>query len=224
MLGHTRSRLFVQTPWPKYSLRYTTSNTVNELTYPDPPTANHHDLPSFLSYASRVGSDPKSTVFTGTHYEYTVQSALGMIGLETRRIGASNDRGIDLLGTWKVPSSPNYLKILVQCKVLSKVAGPVLARELEGAFGGAPTGWRDQGVLGILVTSTASSKGLRETILRSQWPISHVMCDSRGRLLQMLWNKKAEENGLQGMSVGQSYSREGERSIRLLWKGLNIMP
>lgn len=208
---------------PQLSRTYTSSTTAEDFRYPDPPSANHHDLPSFLNYAARVGLNPKSTVFTGTHFEYTVQAALSLIGLSTQRIGASNDRGIDLLGIWNIPSSLLPLKVLVQCKVLSKVAGPVLVRELEGAFSGAPTGWKDPGVLGILVTSTAASKGLRQAVQRSKWPISHIMCDTRGQLQQMSWNKTAEDHGLYGISVNQSYSYEGETSVRLMWKGQDIL-
>jgi hypothetical protein len=40
------------------------------------PSSNHHDLKSFLSYTQRSGLDEKSTVYVGTHYEYTVAAKL----------------------------------------------------------------------------------------------------------------------------------------------------
>ena len=51
-----------------------------------------------------------------------------------------------------------------------------------------------------------------------------VTCSSEGRLLQMLWNKKAEEAGLLGVDVGIRYRDGGldEKEIHLTWKGDNM--
>jgi hypothetical protein len=44
-----------------------------------------------------------STVYIGTHYEYTVHAALARLGMRLTRVGGRADAGIDLLGQWLVP-------------------------------------------------------------------------------------------------------------------------
>jgi len=200
--------------------RYSTDAAVEELRYPESPTSNHHDLPSFLEYASRTEIDPKSTTYVGTIYEYTVQSALERLGLSLKRVGGKSDNGIDLLGTWSLPSSPQPLKVLVQCKALARKVGPSQIRELEGAFVGAPPGWRGTGVLGLLISQKSATKGVREALGRSRWPMGYVLCGADGKILQMLWNRSAETCGLDGIGVGLKYSGgdHSEREVVLMWK------
>ncbi|KAL2153133.1 hypothetical protein VTH82DRAFT_4288 [Thermothelomyces myriococcoides] len=156
------------------------------LVYPPAPSTHHTDLPSFLAYAARTNLDPSSPVYVGTHFEYTVAGALARFGLSLRRVGGASDCGIDLLGTWSLPPfSAEYqqqqhrhyhrqLRVLVQCKAVQR-PGPNLVRELEGAFVGAPAGWRAtadrHGVLGLLVTERPATKGIREALTRSRWPM-----------------------------------------------------
>ncbi|TVY58534.1 Uncharacterized protein LCER1_G000879 [Lachnellula cervina] len=203
---------------------YTTNASSEELSYPEPQTSNHHDLPSFLQYASRIDMDPKSTTYVGTYYEYAVQTALPRLGLSLKRIGGRSDYGIDLIGTWNLPSSLQPLKVLIQCKALAGKAEPKVVRELEGAFVGAPTGWRGAGVLGFLVSKKPASKGVREALGRSRWPMGYVLCEDDGRVLQMLWNKRAEQEGLEGVGVGLKYGggEQSERDVILTWKGETI--
>jgi hypothetical protein len=185
----------------------------------DFPTSNHHDLPSFLDYASRVGADPQSSVYVGTVYEYTVQSSLARLGISLKRIGGRSDYGIDLLGTWKIPSAASPLKVLVQCKARVAKPKPSEVRELEGAFVGAPSGWRGTGVLGFLVSQKEATKGVRDAIGRSRWPMGYVMCTSRGKILQMLWNRKADDEGLLGAGVTVKYvgGDRDDKEIFLIW-------
>lgn len=193
-----------------------------ELIYPDSPTSNHKDLTSFLQYAQRSGLDQKSTTFVGTHFEYTVANSLSRLGFSLQRIGGSSDYGIDLLGEWTVPSSDKPLRVLVQCKSIQR-PGPHLIRELEGAFAGAPPGWRGSGVLGLLATEKAATKGIRDALGRSRWPMGFISCSRAGHLHQMLWNQRAEEEGLGGMGVGLKYPRDGgEKHIGLMWNGKHL--
>lgn len=180
---------------------HSNSNIPTELAYPNSPSSNHNDLPTFLDYASRIDLDPKSTTYVGTHYEYTVGSSLERFGISLKRIGGRSDYGIDLLGTWETPSSSEPLKVLVQCKALARKAGPNLIRELEGTFVGAPLGWRGEGVIALLVTQKPATKGVRESLGRSRWPMGFIMCSGEGKVSQMLWNRRAEEEGLLGMGV-----------------------
>jgi hypothetical protein len=194
------------------------------LVYPEPTNADHHDLASFLRHAERSGLDPKTTFYVGTHFEYTIVSSLAKYGFQLRRVGGTSDSGIDLLGTWAVPSSPKPLRVLIQCKAIQK-PGPYLIRELEGAFIGAPSGWRGSGVLGFLVTEKPATKGIRDALGRSQWPMGFISCSRNGHIQQMLWNHCAEDQGLDGLGVGTRHSPEQDKEthLTLTWKGKHCL-
>ncbi len=197
------------------------TSSVDGLVYPESQSPGHHNLPSFLEHASRLSMDPKSTTYVGTHYEYTVQSSLERLGMSLKRIGGKSDYGIDLLGTWSLPSASEPLKVLIQCKAFARKIEPSQARELEGAFVGAPTGWRGSGVLGLLVSQRSATKGVREAMGRSRWPMGYVLCTPEGKILQMLWNRRAEQEGLEGVAVGLKYAGGdvNQKEVVLTWKG-----
>ncbi len=188
---------------------------------------SHHDLQSFLSYSAKLGLNPDSTVYVGTRYEYTVQSSLSRLGFALSRTGGKDDYGIDLLGPWTIPVPSNSshasrsidLKVLIQCKALSRRGSPHQIRELEGAFAGAPHDYKQGGVLGLLVSQRPATKGMREALGRSGWPMGCVTCTAEGRIVQMLWNRRAEEEGLEGVGVGVRYAKDGEKEVLLLWQG-----
>ncbi|KAF2971106.1 hypothetical protein GQX73_g2464 [Xylaria multiplex] len=171
----------------------------------------------------------ESKVFIGTHYEYSIASALRPLGFDLRRVGGQSDKGIDLLGTWSVPSTPKHLplRVILQCKAYSTAKGakigPQFVRELEGAYLGAPSGWRGSGVVGLLITQRPATKGVREALANSRQPLGYVSCSGDGALEQMLWNRRAEEEGLEGMGVTARLSeedRQGDtRRLVLTWKG-----
>ncbi|TQW06529.1 hypothetical protein V2A60_005681 [Cordyceps javanica] len=209
------------------------------LIYPAPSTTQHSDLASFQSYARRTGLDETSTVYVGTRYEYLVAAHLARYGFALRRIGGARDRGTDLVGTWTIPipsasqlpspssspPPPAPLKVLVQCKAgVGQRVGPQHVRELEGSFAGAPPGWRGTGggVLAVLVCERPATKGVREALSHSRWPMAFVFCEGNGEgegaVRQMLWNKKAEECGLDGVGVGTRHVSEGTELV-LLRKG-----
>ncbi|CAH0048648.1 unnamed protein product [Clonostachys solani] len=197
-----------------------------KLLYPENRTASHHrDLPTFLAYAKRSGLDEKSTVFVGTHYEYTIAAALSRYGFSLKRVGGASDCGVDLLGTWTPPKTKRAMKTLVQCKAGAQRAGPNLIRELEGAFVGAPVGWRGSGVLGLLVSERPATKGVRESMGRSRWPMGYLCCSREGVLKQMIWNHRAEEEGLEGFDVATRHvdGQEGEEELILLRNGV-VLP
>lgn len=194
------------------------------LRYPEPASKEHTDIKSYLAYAERTGLDTGTTTYVGTHYEYTVAAALKKLGFHLRRVGGAGDYGIDLLGTWSVPSEATPLRVLLQCKASSSLAktriGPSTIRELEGAFVGAPPGWRGTGVIGLLVTQRAATKGIRESLGRSRWPMGFISCSTDGQIQQMIWNERAEENGLAGLGIGVRRSEVSEpQELVLTWKG-----
>ncbi|KAI0152205.1 hypothetical protein F4776DRAFT_17400 [Hypoxylon sp. NC0597] len=216
------------------------------LIYPDAPgsSSEHHDLASYAAYAARTGLDVTSKTYLGTRYEYAVAAALSTLGFTLRRVGGRDDCGIDLIGTWMVPSSSpsssstasNPLRVLVQCKASASQStriGPQHVRELEGAFAGAPPGWRSSSssrgsnVVGFLVAQKPATKGVRDALGRSRWPMGYVSCSQDGRLEQMLWNRRAEEEGLEGLGVGVRFCEDGEgrseQRLVLTWKGKPYM-
>lgn len=174
------------------------------LTGLESPSSNHHDMKSFLAYTQRTGLDEKSTVYVGTHYEYTVAAKLARYGFSLRRVGGAHDFGTDLLGTWTPTSddakSPT-LRVLLQCKASMQRAKPTLIRELEGALVGAPPGWRGEDTMALLVADRPATKGVRESLGRSRWPMGYVCCSREGAVRQMIWNQRAEESGLEGFGV-----------------------
>lgn len=206
-----------------------------------PVTQKHHDLPSFLAYTDATNLNINSTVYRGTHFEYTVAHTLRSFAFMLQRTGRSNDLGIDLVGHWMLPPStaqkPRECKgkakeagrtmpVLVQCKA-SKLT-PAMVRELEGAYVGAPAGWRGEGVLGVLVSTTPATKGVQAAVQRSRWPLCVMQISREGAVRQVVWNAVAAEAGLEGVGVAAKYhdaptegdGEEGvQQSISLMWMG-----
>ena len=197
----------------------------------------HNDFASFLAYADRVNLSTASTVYKGTHFEYTVAESLKAYGFTLHRTGRSNDLGIDLIGHWMLPGRPkgSPLPVIVQCKAnKSAKPSPAMIRELEGAYGGAPSGWRHgDGVLALLVTTQPSTFGVRAAGQRSMWPLGVMQVTAgQGVMKQFVWNTAASEAGLEGMAVAVKYreaeelqassaevSRSIEWSLGLTWMG-----
>lgn len=136
------------------------------------------------------------------------------------------------------------LRVLVQCKALKTKVGPNMIRELEGAFVGAPVGWRVMdmrgGVFAVMVSTREATKGVREAMGRSKWPMVWVMLEIKqkrddldgiaqeevGRVRQVLWNKVAAEMGLEGLTVTVKYEgapngteQEMGKECVLMWSG-----
>lgn len=197
---------------------------------PPPPSQHHNDLTSFLSYAERISLPPTSTVYVGTHYEYTVLQSLRRYALALHRIGGRDDAGIDLVGTWHLPEREREraLRVLVQCKALKTKLGPNLVRELEGAIRQAPVGWRTGQTAGVLVSPREATKGVRDALARSSYPLVWMMVELDGTLKQALWNARAEELGLGPLGVetrygaGAAESGSVTKEVALTWDGSDI--
>lgn len=228
---------------PNSSRSFSTSHNYNELTAftrrlfklpspPSPPSQHHHDLATFLSYAEHISLPASSTVHVGTHYEYTVLQTLRQYALNLNRIGGRDDAGIDLVGTWHLPEreQERALRVLVQCKSLKAKVGPNIVRELEGTFRQAPVGWRTDQTVGVLVSPREATKGVRDALARSTYPIFWMMIERDGTLKQALWNSRAEELGLGPLGVETRYGAATEgvasdlvtKQIALTWDGSDI--
>ncbi|KAK5132508.1 hypothetical protein LTR08_008892 [Meristemomyces frigidus] len=202
-----------------------------------PIEQKHHDLASFLAHAEFTKANTKSTTYVGTHFEYTVAQSLLAVDFTLQRTGRANDLGIDLIGHWALPAPhstvhAHTMPVIIQCKA-SKTT-PAEVRELEGAYAGAPAGWRGPGVLAMLVSTRRITKGVLEAVQRSRWPMAVMHMQREGVIKQLLWNAVADEKGLEGLSVAARYTpgdeskvREGgdsvaasvERAIMLTWMG-----
>ncbi|KAJ5173420.1 hypothetical protein N7492_006013 [Penicillium capsulatum] len=199
---------------------------------PPPPSQHHNNLPTFLSYAERIALPPTSTTYIGTHYEYTVLESLRRYGFALDRIGGRDDAGIDLVGTWHLPEREREraIRVLIQCKALKAKLGPNLVRELEGTFRQAPVGWRTSGTAGVLVSPREATKGVRDALSRSAYPLFWMMVERDGTLRQALWNARAEELGLGLLGVETRYgtaeteteSGPPKKEAALTWDGNDI--
>ncbi|CAG8791134.1 10536_t:CDS:1, partial [Cetraspora pellucida] len=88
----------------------------------------HHDLKSFLALKDVNKNTP---VYRGNLYEYqTIACLKTTLGIVTRRVGKTNDGGIDFRGQWILPDK--RLCVIGQCKALAKKCSPNIIRELEG--------------------------------------------------------------------------------------------
>lgn len=200
-------------------------------------STNHHDLSTFLEYASRTGMSRQSTVFVGTHYEYVAQRSLARLGLPLQRSGGKGDFGIDLRGVWSPPSLPpdSQLRVVGQCKQIDRrSAGPARVRELEGAFAAVSAHFNNYaedaqletlsipndvessrgaitiiGTMALLVTPLLATKGIRDAIGRSPRPLAYAMITSSGRIKQLFWNKRCADIGLAGLRVDTRHAPTG---------------
>jgi hypothetical protein len=197
--------------------------TAKEDNYAIAPGSLHHtSLSEFLSYANAVNLSPTSTVYRGTHYEYTVANALERLAFSLTRVGRASDLGIDLLGEWAVPSRPAPLNVLIQCK--AEAPKPSMVRELEGAVVGAPVRYRGEGTISILAAAKEATKGVRDAVGRSRLPMAYLNVTTEGRVRQFVWNHAAVECSLEGVGVALRYLANGESDVALTWKAMPWSP
>lgn len=193
------------------------------------PTTQHNNLATFLTYATRIALPTTSTVYVGTHYEYTVQQSLRRYALSLHRIGGRDDAGIDLIGTWHLPEREREraVRVLVQCKALKTKLGPNLVRELEGALRQAPVGWRTGQTAGVLVSPREATKGVRDTLARSSYPLFWLLVERDGVVKQVLWNSRAGSLlGLDPLAVENRYGKSLDgcitSQVALTWDGCDV--
>ncbi|KAG9530961.1 hypothetical protein KCU93_g2141, partial [Aureobasidium melanogenum] len=183
---------------------------------------HHTSLSEFLDYADAANLSPASTVYRGTHYEYTVAEALERLAFSLTRVGRASDLGIDLLGSWALPSRPKPLNVLIQCK--AEAPKPSMIRELEGAVVGAPVRYRGEGTIAILAAAKEATKGVRDAVGRSGLPMAYLNVTTEGKIRQFVWNHAAVERGLEGLGVALRYLVDGDSEVTLTWKGVPWSP
>ncbi|KAL8936812.1 MAG: hypothetical protein Q9211_004000, partial [Gyalolechia sp. 1 TL-2023] len=173
-------------------------------------------------------------LYVGTYYEYLCLATLRRLSFTLTRTGGRSDRGIDLLGHWHLPSIPEPLRVLVQCKAQNSSLTPSLVRELAGIYAGAPAGWRNDGADGktvaMLCGKKAATAGARDALRSCKVPVVWVAIedsgtDGPGKVKQVLWNQRVNELGAEGVGVGLRYMPGGrpgfelEKEVVLTWQG-----
>jgi hypothetical protein len=166
-----------------------------------PGSSFHNSLSSFIEYAKRNNLTAEKTTYIGTHYEYTTALSLLRLGFSLLRVGRKADAGIDLIGHWVLATLREPLRVIIQCKARNISVSPCHIRELEGSFQGVPPDWKNQDVLGLLITNHKATKGTLKALGDSRWPMGFVMVSREGVIQQFVWNRVAAERGLEGVGV-----------------------
>ena len=194
------------------------------------PTAQHRSLSSFLDYARQNAVSRTSAVYTGTLYEYVILQKLLTFGFDLVRVGGAGDAGIDLLGYWHLPMRQEPLKVLVQCKRLSKSGQvkPSMIRELEAVFGGAPVQWRAEDTIGVLVGTKSATKGIRDAMGRSRRPFVWIMAEELNDRTEANAAEQQDNEGDEpGLTIPQTVVRQilwNQSAATLGFEGLNVVP
>lgn len=79
-------------------------------------------------------------------------------------------------------------------------------------------------MVGLLAAPGHSTKGVRDAMTRSKWPMGFVSCSrEEGKLKQFLWNQAAVKAGLEGVGVGFRYDgAKNDPSLILTWQGKQL--
>ncbi|KAJ3152639.1 hypothetical protein HDU89_001332 [Geranomyces variabilis] len=131
-------------------------------------------------HQSQTSSAPTSPVARGTAFELLTLRMLRRHGLNLRRVGGADDRGIDLRGQWDLCPTPRQvvpsLPAIVQCKDYeTDRAGPALIRELEG------TAARESpGTVAVFACSAGFSRAAVSAAFASRTPIALVVVAKTG--------------------------------------------
>lgn len=55
--------------------------------------------------------------------------------------------------------------------------------------------------MALLATTLLATKGIRDAMSRSRWPLAYAMINQEGDIEQFLWNRKSADIGLEGLRV-----------------------
>ena len=75
------------------------------------------------------------------------------------------------------------------------------AKEKEEEEEVQDNGRRNRNIIILLVTPQEATKGVREAMAQSRWPMAYLKISLKGRIEQLLWNRTAAAVGLQGINV-----------------------
>lgn len=178
--------------------------------------STHHDLPSWLEHVKCEGIDISRGLHKGTNFEYSTQNGLQLYSFQLTRVGGRNDLGIDLIGTWTLPSAPYELKVLVQCKAYE--ASPAHVRELQSAFANSAIHGGSHSIA-LLVSSKPATKGVLNAVQQCPRPMAFVYMSSDGLLQQFVINDVGMQATLSGLSTRETLVPMAEGRIKKLVRG-----
>ncbi|TPX48274.1 hypothetical protein SeMB42_g03060 [Synchytrium endobioticum] len=160
--------------------------------------------------------EPLSAVEKGLALERAAIKVLSRFHFQLRHVGGANDRGVDLRGTWPLPSarssppsqqlSPPSLippiNVIIQCKNEATCIGPKVIRELEGTL------TKETGLtLGLLVTSNGLSRRALDAIQAATLPIGFATIDNiyNPTLVELQFNHVAQRTILSDIVIAPRY-------------------
>ena len=76
--------------------------------------------------------------------------------------------------------------------------------------------------MALLASTREATKGIREAMTRSRWPMGFLNVTPDGSVQQFLWNHSATEKGLEGMGVALRHAPSKSayaQEVALMWKG-----
>ncbi len=78
--------------------------------------------------------------------------------------------------------------------------------------------------MGLLAASRPATKGIRESLMRSRWPMGFIFCSRLGLVQQILWNGCATDEGLDGLGVTMRYAPGSgqDQQLVLTWNGEQV--
>ncbi|CAG8468211.1 9423_t:CDS:2 [Ambispora gerdemannii] len=181
----------------------------------------HRTIETFLA---REDQNTDTTVYQGTLYEYeTIKCLQEVFGIETRRCGGSNDRGVDFRGRWTLPDKTIFL--IGQCKKFQVKSSPRHVRELEGSLS-----HESPQTLGIISSGGGFTSKAKLQFTASPWPLILMMVGEEGESCDMFLMNHAAENLMDGFKVTMHYEAypkiEGVMVNRalLIYKGKPFEP
>ena len=131
----------------------------------------------------------------GKYYEAVCLSHLTHnFNLNLLKVGGKNDKGIDLQGHSNINKS---LYFIVQCKCMNKKLEPKYIRELQGTlveqFFKSYLGRNERTPIGILCSPLGFSTNTINSAVSSQLPLCLFQISLCGKLVNCLFNRKAED-------------------------------
>ena len=167
-------------------------------------------LQFFLSHSSFRTSS--SFVERGTAFEFRTLETLNALGFALRRVGGSDDRGVDLRGSLSLAGQDISTSVIIQCKHETKDLGPKYIRELEGALSR-----ESRGTIGILVSNLGFTQKSLNLIQGSQQPLAFGIVDANCGYLSHFGLNRIAQQQLPGLvctltSAGIQFFQSGTRS------------
>lgn len=135
-----------------------------------------------------------SYVERGTLFESRTLEKLNALGFSLRRVGGSDDRGVDLRGSLSLTNQDISTSFIIQCKHENKELGPKYVRELEGALSR-----ESLGTIGILVSNLGFTQKSLDLIQGSHQPLAFGVINADSGYLSHFGLNRIAQQKLPGL-------------------------